>query len=109
MTDDLRPTIAEIESNLANHLTVDSACVRWLLGKYKEAQAIVEKLPKTADGVPVTPKQTIYFTFGATLCEATSFMELGWPVHQLYSPTSISRCYSTREAAEQARKEASDE
>ena len=37
---------------------------RWVLSladKIAELQAIVDKLPKTADGVPIVPEQDVYF------------------------------------------------
>jgi len=55
-------------------------------------QAIVDKLPKTADGVPVVPGDIAYTTDGRSMRINTSA-----------SGHVISDCYSTREAAEAAK------
>ncbi len=44
--DNLSPSIEEIVDNLQKNLGVDNICVSYLLGLYREAQAIVDKLPK---------------------------------------------------------------
>jgi hypothetical protein len=56
-------------------------------------RSIVEKLPETADGVPVVPqKSTVYWRL--THNDIRAITAEGWWVHQ---------CYSTREAAEKAK------
>ena len=81
-------------------------------------QAIVDKLPKTADGVPVTPGTTLWFCdpFGKTkswkigrdLRAKTTVLVEADPAGNEFEEYGPADCYSTREAAEKA-KEAVDE
>jgi hypothetical protein len=67
------------------------------LEKLQRLQAIVvDRLPKTVDGVPLTPHDTVWTWFGNGPVEAVTLQ---------YRPLSLvyPQCYSTREAAEQAR------
>lgn len=63
-------------------------------------RAIVARLPKTADGVPVVPGQMVW----ATLDGAIEEVEIQRPGKR----GTYVGCYSTHEAAEAARKEAAD-
>ena len=109
MTD---PGIEEIEDNLAQNLMVDNQCVRWLLGKCKRLQAIVDKLPKTADGASVVPGMTVWYhdwlyKSGEDSPLLDEIVVMSRP--QVWgSPEEWTACYSTKEAAEAAGKEAKD-
>ena len=71
-------------------------------------QAIVDLLPKTADGVPITPGMDV-FRCGGKLRSRTMLVFETWSNHCLddcrggYAARS---CYSTKEAAEAASKDA---
>ena len=117
----LKPSIEEIEDNLNENLGVDNICVRFLLRLYREAQAIVDKLPKYADtGKPFVPDADPCWILGfpnnpdtAEVCDAYENDDLfdlcyedGWLVNwadQRYGGTRS--FYSTREVAEAAMKE----
>lgn len=94
-----------------------------------EYREIVEKLPKTADGVPVVPGDTVWFAAddsqfgkGPHECEVKPFWEWSSDQDQWEDSEgvwcgmveangvgkSLGDCYSTREAAEAAMKEADD-
>lgn len=66
-----------------------------------EAKAVIDKLPKTADGVPVVAGMSLYHSSG----EFSTVSEVSIVVvncgHQIVEHAS--RYYSTREAAEAAR------
>ena len=70
---------------------------------------IVERLPKTADGVPVTPEQEVWVPAGVVSSDARSYRVV--PVDsslvgvvEEFSIVFVSdNCYSTRAAAEAAR------
>jgi len=75
-------------------------------------RAIVDKLPKTADGVPVVPGMRLWVFAGAhdyepsglrsvTVRRLTAMAASGWEHRQLQR-TPLSKFYSTREAAEAA-------
>ena len=67
-----------------------------------ELEAIVEKLPKTADGVAVVPEETVWFRgMGLTVRWHHSLQR--WAGVQGSWCPDISSCYSTREAAEAAK------
>jgi len=73
-------------------------------------RAIVEKLPKTADGVPVVPGDELWVRHPDGGCAGTrrwwKHPSLGWSVgfeHMQNEPIDVSSCYSTREAAEAAK------
>ena len=88
-------------------------------------KAIIDKLPKTADGVPVVPCQKLWYPFGKMIAEGRvgpwqyGFPDgvFGWQSAfaeteiALKSPEHIAicRCYSTREAAKAARVEKGEE
>jgi hypothetical protein len=59
-------------------------------------QAIVDRLPKTADGVPIAPGASVWAWMGDAGIVETEIQRVGkggW----------FDACYSTREAAEKAR------
>lgn len=70
-------------------------------------QAIVDKLPKTADGVPVVPEMPLYMPGSNTVGEVNPMTVndgYSWPNANGSSPASrLDDCYSTREAAEAAK------
>lgn len=75
-----------------------AAVLRALVGERDAAVAIVERLPKTADGVPVGPGDVVYTLYGAEwrVQDATTAAE-SWMDGDPCGP--IADCYSTREAA----------
>ena len=80
---------------------VRAADVKSLAAEVERLQAIVGRLPHTADGVPICPGDWIWITstLGAIREKAWSTSHetvrsgANWP---------LARCYSTREAAENA-------
>ena len=62
----------------------------------RDAAAIIERLPTTADGVTVVPGMTISYVMGDDV------YEFG-PIQGLHSRIDWKEVYSTREAAEKAR------
>ncbi|KKN09852.1 hypothetical protein LCGC14_1042550 [marine sediment metagenome] len=110
------------------YVTVDwatvQAAIKELSGQIEQLQAVVDKLPKCwrldesgvrVRDVPVAPDQVVYYyrnnmlvdgvvlsiTWGDSFCECL--------VRNCYGITDVldnGNCYSTREAAEAARKEA---
>ena len=72
--------------------------VQAALDETEQLQAIVDRLPKTADGVPVGPGDVIYSLDGRDLRMVRYAESLG---HMAYPDV----CYSTREAAESAQKQ----
>ena len=74
-------------------------CPSCAFTELRELRAIVEKLPTTADGVPVTPGMKLFLLTDECIAEMPSgavFSEDG--------PFGTADCYSTRPAAENARK-----
>jgi hypothetical protein len=71
-----------------------------LRAENERLKEVVEKLPKTADGVPVVPGMTIYDLrpSGCTPFFVSAVFEKA-SKHNMYAD-----CYSTREAAEAAQK-----
>lgn len=89
--------------------------VRWcrgLNGELKRQAAVVEKLPRTADGVPVAPGDTVFYDWG--ISSSVEYRLAGyewngefWTVHFAGGGFSTgwkwTQTYSNREAAEAAR------
>lgn len=87
-----------------------------LLKEHDRLQAIVEKLPKTIDGVPVVPGDVVYWRR-----KSDHYWSNEGPIHYIHeaeiqessvvtifgnvATPPASSCYSTREAAEAAAKE----
>jgi hypothetical protein len=77
-----------------------------VVGELERLRAIVDRLPVTADGVPVAPGMTIYepaSKYGAPVEPFVANAVYAFtdaPLHNIYR-----ECYSTREAAEAAAKE----
>jgi hypothetical protein len=71
-------------------------------------QTIVDKLPKTADGVPVVPGMILWPGIfipdeqGARIGWYATDLATGDRIHQGEDTLRIGKCYSTREAAETA-------
>ena len=61
-------------------------------------RAIVDRLPKTADGVPMVPGLRVWIWFGGKITEA---VHSGTDPKQSYWGNAL-WCYSTKEAAEEA-------
>jgi hypothetical protein len=86
-------------------------CVKELGERAQAAEAIVAKLPKTADGVPIVPDMTLYAAtgWGAQVCALHTFQRREFDgvtpnIEGIFDGRATSfpatRCYSTREAAE---------
>lgn len=88
-------------------VTVDWATVQEAIKesdvKIADLQAIVDKLPKTADGVPVVPEMDLYYPASWGMCESYTAM-VRW-VGDNPVGSGFADSYSTREAAQAARKE----
>ena len=80
----------------------------------EEAEAVVEKLPKTADGVSIVPGMTVYIFVGGHIDEREVRGPYGLACLLVREPARhgacegtrhelAGSCYSTREAAETAR------
>ena len=78
-----------IECVVAHHVQAADAEVARLRG-------IVDKLPKTADGVPVTPYMRVFYysPVDGSICEGSA---------DSFSMHTIHKTFSTREAAEAAK------
>ena len=72
--------------------------MREAAARLAELDAVVERLPKTADGVPIVPGMTIYkhLPAGFTLSEYLCFEDVGGGLHLLTCGPAF---YSTRAAA----------
>lgn len=97
----------EHAKTLKQECPANRACIDSLLGdlleENKRLQAIVDKLPKTADGVPVAPGDKVYRAGEYTSAQLTIARDLpeyngGWQDGRV----RIENCYSTREAAQAA-------
>lgn len=101
----------KIEFALGADITWDTNAavsdLRWAVAEIKRLQAIVDKLPKTADGVPVVPGMVLYssaFICGAFrhpetvkgMCAYADPDTSGWMDGEL----DVHDLYSTQEAAE---------
>jgi outer membrane murein-binding lipoprotein Lpp len=77
-------------------------------GEIDRLRAIVDRLPKTADGVPIAPGDTLYDRYRALAFNITGFNTSDGMLSCLYGAGGFdaicSGYYSTREDAEKARK-----
>jgi len=82
-----------------------------LLEELERLRAIVAKLPRTADGVPVVPgRDTVWNWLPRGLHSKCSWVECAVEIRQPYNEamydyvdiSEVGKCYSTREAAEAA-------
>ncbi len=81
-----------------NHFHESYQCLR---NQNTSLQAVVDKLPKTADGVPIVPQMQIWYRFNDTIHED---MVLGLTAEVAWSHLiAWNDCYSAREAAEAAK------
>jgi hypothetical protein len=72
---------------------------RQLVAENERLRAVVERLPKTADGVAVAPCDRVFhLSDRGTITEIPALTAINW-----FSVTSLRKCYSTREAAEAAK------
>ena len=81
--------------------------MRQLIVEIERLRAIVAKLPKTVDGVPITPGMELHFTgCGSVRVNAVRYsgaVELTTAeAGSTWTKFDTSGCYSTREAAEAA-------
>ena len=88
---------------------------RELIGEIDRLRAIVDKLPKTADGVPITPGMDVWEVIPGTgvicyWCGVRIIDEVGIVAENGSSTrTTPDRCYSTEAAAIEAQKEQDDD
>ena len=99
-----KPANCDICGQPVSHTEFTARCgkfmhVSCLFRECERLQTIVDRLPKTADGVPVVPGQFIYSSDGRAMMMLTYAQHEG---HMAYPDV----CYSTREAAEAARGDA---
>ena len=82
-----------------------------LLEELEQLRAIVARLPRTADGVPVVPgRDTVWNWLPRGLHSKCSWVECAVEIRQPYNEamydyvdiSEVGKCYSTREAAEAA-------
>lgn len=90
--DDSGITIAEAELAASE---IDRLTVR-----VADLEAIVERLPKTADGVPITPEMPLWYWWEPQYTEDDPILQMG---QASAGPNAPHLCYSTREAALAAR------
>lgn len=94
----------------------DGEYIQWLEAERERLEAIIDKLPKTADGVPVTPGLTVFYSYGDIVAFPMRVQEFSeWCVmdgvatafaegrhEDVFHLFYTTECYSTREAAEAA-------
>jgi hypothetical protein len=96
--------------NLASDWITQADRVSALEAENAKLRAIVAKLPKTADGVPVVPGMNLWeLSTHQYPMHTEQFIEEVVSISQPRgfggSPNAFCRCYSTREAAEAAKEE----
>ena len=109
------PSIQHEAANRIGYLTAERDA---LAKRVRELEGVVEKLPKTADGVPVFPGDIVWHTKNPSSDEITSFAVsdyLDWKpsvwdgktearcVNDKGGGWPVRSCYSTHQAAEAAR------
>jgi len=82
----------------------------WVIREIKRLRAIVDKLPKTKDGVPMAPGMELFVRYGGRITSgfARGFFQHRfsgkpplWKVRFAWGDVDVAKqCYSTREAAE---------
>ncbi len=92
MTPEQRETIEYYVTKMMRFEHEEATAIRALLADHSRLSEIVERLPKTADGVPVAPGTTLWTVLGGNL-EQVQISHGGG----LYT-----ECYSTPEAARAA-------
>ena len=92
------------------HLIDGEHCLRRQLSacqeKLEKAQAIVDKLPRTADGVPVPPDMPVFHPDYLHQKGEYGYLWVDYDTHEALSKYKdfgrpITECFSTRAAAEQ--------
>lgn len=84
-----------------------AAVMEYLCSRLNRLQAIVDKLPKTGDGMPVVPGMEVWVYDDLNDCFPSEEVEVEIP-SILLGVEAWSDCYSTKEAAEAAAKERTD-
>ncbi len=82
-------------------VTVDPATMLDIADEIERLRAIVDKLPTTADGVPIGIGSVVWDEEYAGIESVTALRPVSkdWQLHDYYD-VFASTCYSTREAAE---------
>ena len=102
-------TCDECHTPVEYHTADDQDTITQLRTELAEAQAVVDRLPKTADGVVVYEERKIWFIVDGEVVEGAAGIPLfaGYPDTNLgcicQPHTGVSEAYSTPEAAEAAR------
>ena len=79
-----------------------------IIAERDELLKVVEKLPKTADGVPVVPETTVwypeagYMNEGVVRWDGGDYYAKFQPMDQWSPRVAVSDCYSTEQAAKEA-------
>ena len=94
----MTPRCESCGTSWRKHLGIQGTCAKLQEAEQKieRLQAIVDRLPKTADGVPIVPGMEVWSWMGDAGLMSTEITRIGkggW----------FAACYSTREAAEKAR------
>lgn len=105
----------DAEAKYENDMSEMEADRQELEAQLSAAQAIIDKLPKTADGVPVVPGMKVWWSHSNGNIDDAEVCELRdggcgviiWDeaTGRLAHHLEYVACYSTREAAETAQKE----
>lgn len=85
------------------HITFVGSDIRQLIGTIEELQAIVDKLPKTADGVVIMPGMTVFELWKTAKDGIASFVIDCWCEKDDCDPIEGSEVYSTKAAAQAAK------
>ena len=96
------PTEIDVAEAMHDADPIVAVVIRRLAYDRNRLQAIVDRLPKTADGVPVTPSMELWWVDGASGISAYGRESMP-TIHHYIEDT-----YSTREAAEAARAKADE-
>ena len=100
----MKRTIDDIRGNLS-FVGCDNETALEMCEEIERLTAIVERLPRTADGVPIMPDSDTVFAinqFGEIFTTIIVRNPVGWIVRG-NRHINASKTYSTREAAEKAR------
>lgn len=68
-------------------------------------RAIVDKLPKTADGVPVVPGEDMVWVYGRQMMMDVETQDNREAEHRFVLVSQVCGCWSSREAAENAKEQ----
>jgi len=97
----------------AGRSIIDLETSMWAHARIAELSAIVDKLPKTADGVAVYPNMELFAALpdegvfdGKVEYACKDYVLLNWSDEAGYDDVGLGLCYSTKSAAEAALEQA---